>query len=551
MSPAPEYWFRISRRWRPSLPASRKLRAIWLSVLIIVVCSLLGGVYGPRVRAAAAPSEDDLRESIRNFASVYRVVEENYADRVNPDTVIYNGAIPNMLRQLDPHSQFFDPEQFAALRDEQKGHYAGVGMTVGPRNGKTIVIAPFPKTPAYKAGIRPGDVIIKVDGEPTDNMTVSDVAKRLRGEKGTTVTITVQREGHDQPLDFTVVRDEIPRKSVPVDFFIKPGIAYIKIDSFSETTGKELNEALKTLNESTFKGLVLDLRGNRGGLLSEGVAVSDKFLRKGQTIVSHHGRASAERVYRAQRGNGGRNYPMVVMVNCDSASAAEIVAGALQDHDRALIVGSSTFGKGLVQTVYPLSHDAGLALTTAHYYTPSGRLIQRSYDNISLYEYYSDPCRQNRHVDTSKLEVKMTDSGRPVYGGDGITPDVRLTTQRNDRFENELIRRSAFFNYAQHYFSTHDKLPPKWQPDQATLDEFRQFLYKEKFKFTEAEFAKDLDFIRRDLTREIYISGYDLGEGDKYYVETDPDVQAAIQLLPKAHELTDGAQRIIAERANR
>ncbi len=535
---------------------SRIRRALWVGALTILLCSLLGGLYGPPGRAATAP-EDDLRDSIRSFASVFHVVEQNYADPVNADPAIYSGAIPGMLHKLDPHSQFFDPEQFNALREEQKGHYAGVGMTVGPRTrvgGRdtgTVVIFPFPKTPAYRAGLRPGDVIVKVDGEATDNLSVNDVAKRLRGDKGTSVTITVERQGHDKPLDFTVVRDEIPRKSIQVAFFLKPGVGYIKLETFNETTSKELNDALKTLNENTLKGLILDLRENRGGLLSEGVAVGDKFLRKGQVIVSHRGRASAEKAYKAQHGNGGRNYPMVVMVNCDSASAAEIVAGALQDHDRALIAGTPTFGKGLVQTVYPLNHNAGLALTTAKYYTPSGRLIQRPYNNISLYEYYSDPCRDNHR--TPKLEVKMTDSGRPVYGGDGITPDVRLTQQRADRFQSQLLRRdrNAFFNYAQHYFATHNRLPPKWEPDQATIDDFREFLYKEKIPFNEAEFAKNLDFIKRFLKREIYISGYDLDEGYKVYTEADPDVQAAIDLLPKARQLTEDAQKLIAQREAR
>lgn len=529
------------------MSVARRRRALWLAVFTILVCSLLGGIFGSRVRAAAAPTEDELRESIRTFASVYHLVEENYADRVSADTAIFNGAIPGMLHKLDPHSQFFDPEQFTNLREEQKGHYAGVGMVVGSRNRKTIVNYPFPKTPAYRAGIRPGDVIIKVDGESTENMTVNEVAKRLRGEKGTTVSITIEREGRERPLEFTVVRDEIPRKSVPVAFFLKPGVGYIKIETFNETTSRELSESLKNVNESSLRGLVLDLRENRGGLLSEGVAVADKFLRRGQVIVSHHGRASAERPYKAQRGNGGRYYPMVVMVDCNSASAAEIVAGALQDHDRALIAGTSTFGKGLVQTVYPLNHNAGLALTTARYYTPSGRLIQRSYSNISLYEYYSDPCRDN-HRNTAKLEVKMTDSGRPVYGGDGITPDVRFTTQRNDRFQNDLLRRFAFFNYAQHFFTTHDRLPPKWEPDEAILQDFRLFLNKEKIAYSEADFARNLDFIKRFLKREIYISGYDLDEGFKVYAEMDPDVQAAVELLPKARQLSEEAQRLIAQR---
>jgi carboxyl-terminal processing protease len=516
-------------------------------VLTVVVCSLFGGIYGPRVGAAAAP-EDELRDNIRSFANVFNLIEQNYADKLNADTAIFSGAIPGMLHKLDPHSQFFDPEQYNSLREEQKGHYAGVGMQVGPRNRKTIVIAPFPRTPAYRAGIRPGDVILKVDGESTEGLTVADVAKRLRGEKGTSVHITVGRQGREKPLEFAVVRDEIPRPSVPIGFSPKAGVGYIRVETFNETTSKELGEKLKELNESSLKGLILDLRENRGGLLSEGVAVADKFLRRGQVIVSHHGRASAEKPYRAQRGNGGRNYPMVVMVDCGSASAAEIVAGALQDHDRALIAGTSTFGKGLVQTVYPLGHNTGLALTTARYYTPSGRLIQRPYNNISLYDYYSDPCRDNHR--TPKLEAKMTDAGRTVYGGDGITPDVRFATLKADKFQSTLLRPgfSVFFNYAQYFFSTRESIPPKWAPDDTTIQDFRQFLVKEKVDFAEADFNRHLDFIKRYIKREIYNSGFDTDEGAKVYVESDPDVQQAIDLLPKAKDLTESAQKLIAQR---
>jgi carboxyl-terminal processing protease len=422
-------------------------------------------------------------------------------------------------------------------------------MQVGPRNRKTIVLAPFPRTPAYRAGIRPGDVILKVDGESTEGMSVADVAKRLRGEKGTTVHITIGRQGREKPLEFTVVRDEIPRPSVPIAFFLKPSVGYVRVETFNETTSKELTEKLRELNESSLKGLILDLRENRGGLLTEGVAVADKFLRRGQVIVSHHGRASAEKPYRAQRGNGGRNYPMVVMVDCGSASAAEIVAGALQDHDRALIVGSSTFGKGLVQTVYPLNHNTGLALTTAKYYTPSGRLIQRPYNNISLYDYYSDPCRDNHR--TPKLEAKMTDAGRTVYGGDGITPDVRFASQRADKFQSAMLRPgfSVFFNYAQYFFSTRDSIPPKWEPDEGTLQDFREFLVQEKIQFQEADFTRNLDFIKRYIKREIYNSGFSTDEGARVYVESDPDVQQAVELLPKARELTENAQRLIAQRS--
>ena len=274
------------------------------------------------------------------------------------------------------------------MREEQRGHYFGVGMKVGARNNKTMVMEIFTGAPAYKAGIRPGDVITAVNDKPTEGLTTADVADLLKGPRGTVVKVTVMRQGHEAPLVFDVMRDEISRKSVPYGFFVRPGIAYMQILQFTETTSRELDANLKRLGEQNIKGLILDLRGNPGGLLNEGVAVADRFLQKGQTIVSHRGRASAEKPYVARNGNDGRDYPIVVLVNRYSASAAEIVAGALQDHDRAWIFGDNTFGKGLVQTVYPLSENTGLALTTAKYYTPSGRLIQRDYSSMSFFDYY-------------------------------------------------------------------------------------------------------------------------------------------------------------------
>jgi carboxyl-terminal processing protease len=340
-------------------------------------------MFGPSITgASAASSEDDIRQSLKAFTKVYDVVEENFADKVSADKAIYKGAIPGMARTLDPHTSFFDPKDFQLLREDQKGHYYGVGMTVAPRNGKTIVIAPFPGSPAYKAGIRPGDAILEVNDKRTDNLSTTEVADLLKGPRGTPVQILIAREGAEKPVVYNLVRDEIPRKSVEDAFWLKPGIMYLDIQSFNENTSKEVEENFRRLGEQNVKGLILDLRENPGGLLNEGVAVSDRFLQKGQTIVSHRGRSSPEKPYTARHGNGGYDYPIVVLVNRYSASAAEIVAGALQDHDRGWVLGDTTFGKGLVQTVYPLTENTGLALTTAHFYTPSGRLIQRDYSNM-------------------------------------------------------------------------------------------------------------------------------------------------------------------------
>src|SRR5229473_343733 len=432
--------------------ASSSRRSLFLIVFVLALFGLLGMLFAQKISPAAAPSSDsDIRDSFKHFTEVYEKVEQNYADPVNADKAIYNGAIPSMLHQLDPHSNFFDPKSYSALREEQRGKYYGVGMTVGPRNNKVIVIAPFVGTPAYRAGIRPGDIIAAVDGKPTDNMSTGDVADLLKGPKGTTVHITILREGADKPLDFTVVRDEIPRYSVDLHFLIRPGIGYMHVSGFNETTEHEVADALEQMGE--MKGLILDLRQNPGGLLSEGVGVADKFLRKGQLIVSHHGRSSPEKRYVASHGNGGKEYPLVVLVNRGTASAAEIVAGAIQDHDRGLIAGETTFGKGLVQTVYPLSENTGLALTTAKYYTPSGRLIQREYNGVSLYDYYYNTEQANNGASANK-EVKLTDSGRTVYGGGGITPDVKIETPKSTPLQDTLLQHYAFFNFAKHYLIT-------------------------------------------------------------------------------------------------
>src|SRR2546427_3835347 len=519
-------------------------RSLFLVVFILVSCGFLGIVFAQRVNPASTPSSDsDVRDSYKQFTKVYQVVEDNYAEPVNADKAIYNGAIPGMLHSLDPHSNFFDPKSYSLLREEQRGKYYGVGMTVGPRNNKVIVIAPFAGTPAYRAGIHPGDIIAAVDGKATDNMSTADVADLLKGPKGTTVRITVLREGADHPLEFAVIRDEIPRYSVDLHFMIKPGVGYMHVSGFQETTEHEVAQALEEMGD--VKGLLLDLRQNPGGRLSEGVGVADKFLKKGQLIVSHHGRSSPEKRYTAAHGNGGKDYPLVVLVNRGTASAAEIVAGAIQDHDRGLIVGETTFGKGLVQTVYPLSENTGLALTTAKYYTPSGRLIQRDYSNVSLYDYYFNREAEENNYNN---EVKLTDSGRTVYGGGGIAPDVKIAAVKSNRFQDSLLQHYAFFNFAKHYVVNHH--PGKsFEVDDAVLHEFRKFLDGEKIAYTEADLLENNDWLRSNIKTEIFVDAFGQEEGLKVRVETDPQVVKALELLPHAKQLADNARRVIAERS--
>jgi carboxyl-terminal processing protease len=476
---------------------------------------------------------------VRDFTRVLDVVQNNYAEPVDVDKAVYQGAIPGMLRMLDPHSNFFDAKQFALLREDQRGKYYGVGMVVAPRENHTVVMAPYVGAPAYNAGLRPGDVIVKVDEKATDGLTTSEVADLLKGPKGTVVKITVAREGYAEPLVFTVTRDEIPRHSVDIAFLLKPGIGYIRLSGFNETTDREIAEALKQLNASQLDGLIFDMRGNPGGLLNEAVAVGDMFLD-----------SSPNRPYYAVRGNQGVTVPLVILVNNNSASATEIVAGAVQDHDRGLIVGETTFGKGLVQTVTPLSENTGLALTTARYYTPSGRLIQRDYKSISLYEYHYE-----RKVPQHPTEIKLTDSGRQVTGGGGITPDIVVAAPKLNKFEESLFRADVFIpvetgvgGFTRYYLGSKPTITKQFEVDDSVMKTFREYLTKHNVHYTEPEMAENQDWIKRKIKQEIFMSAFGQQEGFKVLLEADPQVQKAVDSIPQARALYQNARKIVAQR---
>jgi carboxyl-terminal processing protease len=533
----------------PEVSMKSQFRGLVLVATVLLLCAILGAVYGPNVRATSS-STDDYQSAVRDFTRVLDVVQNNYAEPVDVDKAVYQGAIPGMLRMLDPHSNFFDAKQFALLREDQRGKYYGVGMVVAPRENHTVVMAPYVGAPAYNAGLRPGDVIMKVDEKPTDGLTTSEVADLLKGPKGTIVKITVAREGYAEPLVFTVTRDEIPRHSVDIAFLLKPGIGYIRLSGFNETTDREIAEGLKQLNASQLDGLIFDMRGNPGGLLNEAVAVGDMFLDKNQLIVSHHGRSSPNRPYYALRGNQGVTVPLVILVNNNSASATEIVAGAVQDHDRGLIVGETTFGKGLVQTVTPLSENTGLALTTARYYTPSGRLIQRDYKSISLYEYHYE-----RKVPQHPTEIKLTDSGRQVTGGGGITPDIVVAAPKLNKFEESLFRADVFIpvetgvgGFTRYYLGSKPTITKQFEVDDAVMKSFREYLAKHNVHYTEPELAENQDWIKRKIKQEIFMSAFGQQEGFKVLLEADPQVQKAVDAIPQARALYQNARKIVAQR---
>jgi carboxyl-terminal processing protease len=527
--------------------APRTRRALFSVTVFLATCAVAGSFINQRVAAQSATDESTLRDSLHDFTNVYSLVEQNYAEKLTndkTDKAIYDGAIPGMLHVLDPHSNFYDPKAFAQMREDQHGKYYGVGMTIQPQPDATakgglkiVVVAPFEGTPSYKAGIRPGDVILSIDGKSTEGMDSAAVASMLKGPRNTHVSVTMSREGSAKPLVFDLVRDEVSRPSVDLAFLVRPGIGYIHVTNFMETTSREVGDALDKFGD--LNGLVIDLRGNPGGLLNEAVNMSDKFLQKGQIVVSQRGRAFPDQVYRAAHGSDTK-YPIVVLVNRNTASAAEIVSGALQDHDRALIVGETTFGKGLVQTVFQITENTGLALTTYHYYTPSGRLIQRNYNKVSLYDYYYVRDAANQPKDKSNLEVKLTDSGRTVYGGGGITPDEKIDNLKSNHFQDSLLRNYAFFNFSKHYLATHT-VSKDFVVDDAVLQQFKDFLKSNPnpIEYTDADIAGVSDWLKTSIKSELFTSQFGQLEGLKVRAEWDPQIAKAVTFLPEAQALED------------
>ena len=529
--------------------ASRTRRALFSVVLFLSACALVGSLVGQKVDAQSASDESTLRDSLHQFTDIYSLVEQNYAEPLQGDKVdkaIYDGAIPGMLHVLDPHSNFYDPKAFAQMREDQRGNYYGVGMSIQPQPDKNgvihvVVLTPFEGTPAFKAGIRPGDLIVSIDGKSADGLDSAAVASMLKGPKGTHVKVEMAREGSDKPLDFDLVRDAIPHPSVDFSFMMKPGIGYVHILNFSsESTGREFSDALEKLRgtNQNLHGLIIDLRGNPGGLLNGAVDVSDKLLQKGQIVVSQRGRAFPDQVYRASHGEEGSKFPIIVVVNRNTASAAEIVSGALQDHDRALIVGETTFGKGLVQTVFQISENTGLALTTYHYYTPSGRLIQRPYDKLSLYDYFFVRDDPNKKTDKSNLEVKLTDSGRAVYGGGGITPDEKIEVPDYNRFQQSLLQHYVFVlsgvgNFTKHYLASHS-VSKDFNVDDDVMQQFKVFLKANQVEYTDQDIAGVSDWIKANIKAELFTAQFGQLEGLKVRVETDPEIGKAITYMPEA-----------------
>lgn len=537
-----------------------KYRFAAIALTILISSTLIGGLVGGNAAAGSSQPQTSQNEFLSNFSEALDVIQQNYAEDVGSDKLVYS-AIKGMLRGLDPHSSFFEPKDYSKLREEQHAKYYGLGIRIRPlfrdRGRVVIVEPPQVNSPAERRGLRAGDVIIRVEGESVDDWTQDEVVNHLRGPRGTTVNITIERPGIQDPLQFKVEREEIPLITVPYAFEVKPGIGYIKIDRFSESTAKELREKINKLKTNDLSGLVLDLRDNPGGLLNQAIDVADFFVPRGQLIVSTKGRMTGSaRRYTAPSLDKIR-VPLVVLINRHSASASEIVAGALQDHDRALIVGETSFGKGLVQSVYTLDNGTGMALTTAKYYTPSGRLIQRDYSGSTLEYYYLSGGDVPEEKDR---EVRETDSKRKVYGGGGITPDVVIAARELNRFEALLTSKDVFFEYARRLTSgqvpgmtslqlpvkkeevstlspKNAGTPPEFEITNAILDDFREYLRGRQIDFTNEDIQKNIEFIKRRIKQEVYTSTFGLQEGYRVAIQGDNQVLKALEVMPEANVL--------------
>src|SRR5437867_2708704 len=517
-----------------------------LTLLIAVAgATLFGGFYGNRL--FGSPVQGDVQKRLKEYTDLLAAVTSWAPDDVTSDKFVYS-SIDGMLRTLDPHTSFLEPKEYADMQDRPKRSFYGLGILVTKRNDQVTVTTPLEGTPAARLGIRAGDVISEVEGTSTDDLSLDEVVKRLKGPKGTTVHIKIVRVGMKEPIPLSIVRAAIPTNSISNVLMLKPGIGYIRIKDFTATTVRELDEAIDRLKSQGMQKLVLDLRQNPGGLLDAAVGVADHFLDKGQMIVYTKGRTpDSAQDYLAPGKHQKLDQPLVVLVNRGSASASEIVSGAIQDHDRGLVIGETSWGKGLVQSVYTLQYGAGLALTTSKYFTPSGRNIQRDYS--SFYDYYvADENEEGQATEVPLKDRKQfkTDTGRVVYGGGGITPDVMVKQAPLSRISQLLEVRSAIFNYGVEYAAKHPELNKDLvispqiiedfvryaaDKDIASLDDIRQAIDK----------PNDRKYLERALKAEIVAAKFGFDASYPFRLQGDNQIEKALDVFPEAQKLAMAA----------
>ncbi len=537
-------------------PASGRsvLRRRLTALAFLAAVTVAGGLIGPRLVAVPDATSAGMKE----YADLLATTRAWYADDIAPSKLVY-ASIQGMLSGLDPHTSFLEPEEYGTMQERQRGSFYGLGIIISKRNGKITVITTLEGSPADRLGIRAGDIIDRVEGQSIDDLAVDAGVRQRKGPKGTKVRITIVRPGLPEPLQMTVTRAEIPTNSVSYAFMIEPGVGYIRLKDFTQTSSQELGEAWDRLEKLGMKKLLFDLRGNPGGLLDQAVGVSDFFLSKGDKIVSTRGRtAGSDQTFLAPGKHTKARIPVVVLLNKGSASASEIVSGAIQDHDRGLIVGQTSWGKGLVQSVFTLSDGAGLALTTAKYYTPSGRCIQRDYRDVLEYlapESAEDGGEEGAETTTGR-ETFRTDANRTVYGGGGITPDVFIKPETLSRFAATLYARGLFFEFAVQYRAKHPDVPRDFQVTDLVREEFFRYLDGKSElgwdgKSREMYAAeKDPKVLDRAIREELLTAVYGREVGYRSSLDGDVVVKKALSLFPEAEKLASARAAALLARGS-
>jgi carboxyl-terminal processing protease len=473
--------------------------------------------------ATAAWAADDLESRIKDVMQAYALAEQNAAEPVSSEQVFYQGAIPGLLRRLDPHSIFFDPGQFDQLKKMQASTQKGFGSIVSLLPGRVIVLETTPGTPSQKAGLAPGDEILAVNGYVIARLDLEQIAELLGQSRQQQAQLIVRRAGFPKPLQFVLTPEELQAPSVDRAYMLNPATGYIRVASFDEKTGQQVKEAIDKLGGDRLQGLVMDLRNNPGGVVTAALQTASLFLEPGQKIFSISGRNSPEKAEVVPPGVTPYHFKLAILINGKTASAAEIVTGAMQDHDRATIIGEPSFGKGLVQNVFPLSQNTGLALTVALYYTPSGRSIQKPLDEARF-----ELGAASAHLN-NKTEY-FTDKGRLVKGGGGIEPDYVVFPAPVDRLRAVLEASGSFTSFATEYLRQ-NKITADFEVTPPLLDKFQAFLSARNIQPSPNDWTSEHDFIVSRLKAELFNQAFGVEKGDEIEARRDPVIQKAIEVM--------------------